>query len=247
MMDDNHFHLVKIWEAARATSAAPAFFDPIAIGPDRVQYLDGGLGANNPVQFAMLAAKEVWPKSAVRCLVSIGAGYKPASSFPSDAFGLAKHAIAHMTDTENIARTFAQHNRNMIIEDRYFRFSVDHGLEDITFDEWQATDRILAHSQQYCDEIKNYPMFERCAKSLTQHSRQQQGGKKFVPNNGIQLTILTMDKKPQHAIILTKKSVMKTFQLQKHSEGVRKLHCPRKATPRHITRPARRFNMMTKL
>lgn len=179
IMDDNHFNLVKIWEAARATSAAPAFFDPIAIGPDRVQYIDGGVGANNPVQFAMLAAKEVWPKSTVRCLVSIGAGYKRTSSFPSDAVGLAKHAIALMTDTETIAQRFAHHNRIMIIEDRYFRFSVDHGLEDILFDEWQATDRILAHSQRYCNEIKHDMTFERCAKSLTQYPRQQQGGKKF--------------------------------------------------------------------
>ncbi|KAH8661016.1 hypothetical protein BGZ61DRAFT_152848 [Ilyonectria robusta] len=39
----------KIWRACRATSAATTFFDPIAIGPFQEQFVDGALGANNPV------------------------------------------------------------------------------------------------------------------------------------------------------------------------------------------------------
>ena len=177
-MDDSHSDLVTIWEAARATSAAPSFFDPIAIGPNHDQYVDGGLGANNPVQFAMLAAKEAWPKSTIRCLVSIGAGYKATPSFPSDAFGLAKHAINLMTDTEMVARTFARHNRDMVIEDRYFRLNVDHGLEDVLFDDWQAVDRIFACSQRYCSDIKLEMILERCANRLIPYPRQQYGGEK---------------------------------------------------------------------
>lgn len=38
---------VKIWEAARATSAAPAYFAPITVG--NYTLVDGGLGANNPL------------------------------------------------------------------------------------------------------------------------------------------------------------------------------------------------------
>lgn len=41
----------KIWEAARATSAAPTFFDPMVLksvdGKDH-RLVDGGLGFNNP-------------------------------------------------------------------------------------------------------------------------------------------------------------------------------------------------------
>ncbi|KDR66070.1 hypothetical protein GALMADRAFT_28572, partial [Galerina marginata CBS 339.88] len=37
----------KIWEAARATSAAPTFFKRIEIGRDQ-PFIDGGLGRNNP-------------------------------------------------------------------------------------------------------------------------------------------------------------------------------------------------------
>ncbi|ERT02856.1 hypothetical protein HMPREF1624_01159 [Sporothrix schenckii ATCC 58251] len=38
-----------IWQACRATSAATGFFDPIAIGPFDEEFVDGALGANNPI------------------------------------------------------------------------------------------------------------------------------------------------------------------------------------------------------
>ncbi len=38
---------IKIWEAARATSAAPAYFAPLQVG--HFTLVDGGLGPNNPL------------------------------------------------------------------------------------------------------------------------------------------------------------------------------------------------------
>lgn len=43
---------VKLWEAARATSAAPTYFDPLTITDEagkETKFLDGGLQANNPL------------------------------------------------------------------------------------------------------------------------------------------------------------------------------------------------------
>jgi patatin-like phospholipase/acyl hydrolase len=37
----------KIWEAARATSAAPTYFERLKVGDD--EFIDGGMGYNNPV------------------------------------------------------------------------------------------------------------------------------------------------------------------------------------------------------
>lgn len=45
---DDLYGLCKIWEAARATSAASTFFEPIKIG-DRM-YVDGALKHNNPIE-----------------------------------------------------------------------------------------------------------------------------------------------------------------------------------------------------
>jgi predicted acylesterase/phospholipase RssA len=47
---DELYPICKIWEAARATSAASTFFDPIKIGHQR--YVDGALRHNNPIEKA---------------------------------------------------------------------------------------------------------------------------------------------------------------------------------------------------
>lgn len=47
---DELYPVCRIWEAARATSAASTFFDPIEIGPQR--YVDGALRHNNPIEKA---------------------------------------------------------------------------------------------------------------------------------------------------------------------------------------------------
>ena len=38
---------IKLWEAARATSAAPGYFKPMQVG--KFKFVDGGLEANNPL------------------------------------------------------------------------------------------------------------------------------------------------------------------------------------------------------
>jgi predicted acylesterase/phospholipase RssA len=72
-----------IWEAARATSAAPSFFKPISINtpPPAITYVDGGLGYNNPSQIAFFEAQRIWNSTDKGvCLVSIGTGHQLAAS-----------------------------------------------------------------------------------------------------------------------------------------------------------------------
>ena len=56
-----------IWEAARATSAAPTFFKPIVI--DDVLYGDGGTGWNNPTEEAIAEAHNIIYGQIVRSVV----------------------------------------------------------------------------------------------------------------------------------------------------------------------------------
>jgi patatin-like phospholipase/acyl hydrolase len=65
-----------IWEAARATSAAPTLFKPITIKvpPPDTTFVDGGLTYNNPGELALQEARRIWSDSADYCLVSIGTG-----------------------------------------------------------------------------------------------------------------------------------------------------------------------------
>ena len=72
-----------IWQAARATSASPSFFTEMYIDKPRPgnNYVDGGLGSNNPAEVALVEeAEKIWPKTKHFCLVSIGTGRRRSTN-----------------------------------------------------------------------------------------------------------------------------------------------------------------------
>ena len=72
-----------IWQAARCTSAAPNFFEPMYVEvplPGGL-YLDGGRLYNNPSELALQEAKEIWPTVKQFCIVSIGTGRQKPVDF----------------------------------------------------------------------------------------------------------------------------------------------------------------------
>lgn len=74
--DGHNADTCAIWEAARATSAAPTFFKPITIESPlpKATYVDGGLQNNNPAELARAEAQKIWPKAKRFCIISIGTG-----------------------------------------------------------------------------------------------------------------------------------------------------------------------------
>ena len=71
-----------IWEAARATSAAPTFFSPIKFTSQTGgNFIDAGVGCNNPTKVLVKEAKSYYRMKSYKatqpiCLVSIGTGQK---------------------------------------------------------------------------------------------------------------------------------------------------------------------------
>jgi uncharacterized protein len=65
-------------DVARATSAAPTYFEPAKIKmPDISDYfalVDGGVYANNPAMCAYVEARSMWPEATEFILVSLGTG-----------------------------------------------------------------------------------------------------------------------------------------------------------------------------
>lgn len=65
-------------QVARATSAAPTYFEPIKIeaenASDYYALIDGGVFANNPAMCALIEAKSTYPKSDDFLVVSLGTG-----------------------------------------------------------------------------------------------------------------------------------------------------------------------------
>ena len=158
----------RIWEVARATTAAPTFFLPIEIGD--VTYGDGGTGYNNPTMEAMKEAHHIWPDSPIGCLVSIGTGLENALQLsessqkisalarlvlektdPRSGFRLAvaEYCINCLTSCENVHRAVAEHPEGSIADGNYFRLNVPQGLSKIGLDEWHKFGDIIALTNSY--------------------------------------------------------------------------------------------------
>lgn len=73
-------------DAARASSAAPTFFEPALISPvpadgTRFCLIDGGVFANNPAMCAYVEARKIFPHAKRYVLISLSTG-RTMSSFP---------------------------------------------------------------------------------------------------------------------------------------------------------------------
>jgi len=143
----------KIWEAARATSAAPTFFKRIEIG--RAQpFIDGGVGRNNPSWVVLDEANALFGVRPIGCLVSVGTGQIDAVSIrrpgffqhmvPTDVVNALRAIATDCEDThEHMLRLFAQ------MPTTYFRLNVEQGMQGMKLSEWERLSKVEAHTAQY--------------------------------------------------------------------------------------------------
>ncbi|KAJ7878236.1 FabD/lysophospholipase-like protein, partial [Mycena leptocephala] len=145
-----------IWQAGRATSAAPTFFKQIRIGPPGIEeaFMDGGMGQNNPIAALLLEAQVMFPDCQIACIISLGTGQphtikipKPSllkRVFPLDVIEAIK-GIA--TDCEKEHQRFAHHFDP--VPHVYFRFNVERGMQDIQLNQWERLGDVAANTRQY--------------------------------------------------------------------------------------------------
>lgn len=158
-----------IWKVARATTAAPTFFDPIAI--DGVVYGDGGTGWNNPTTEAIAEAHALWPGREIGCIVSIGTGLESSNQLgvtqstsvgskiftslaPKASFKIqvAKYCVASATSCEKIHHDVSTNLPYIIPYENYFRFNVPQGMSDIGLEEWKKIGEVVSMTQDYMDK-----------------------------------------------------------------------------------------------
>jgi hypothetical protein len=120
------------------------------------------LGANNPVDEVEGEAANIWCsetgdlKPLVKCFVSIGTGNPGKKAFKDSMIKFLSQTVVRIaTETENTEKKFIARWAKHFDEGRYFRFSVDQGLQDIKLDEYKkkgaieaATEGYLAHMAQ---------------------------------------------------------------------------------------------------
>lgn len=146
-------HDTRLWEAARATSAAPGYFEKMQIS--NIDYIDGGLGCNNPAKIAFKDVRQIHGMQPPILVLSIGTGAPTPRDTPpepkrkagvtwghlKDMFMAFKSSIRLATDSDQV-----HSDLDSLIADikkspltstlHYYRFNVPDILH-IELDEWE--------------------------------------------------------------------------------------------------------------
>ncbi|XP_008292924.1 calcium-independent phospholipase A2-gamma-like [Stegastes partitus] len=154
----------QLWQAIRATSAAPGYFQEFTLGNDLHQ--DGGLLINNPTALAVHECKCLWPDTPLECVVSLGTGRFETPSKNSTSYTSLKtkltNVISSATDTEEVHAMLDA----FLPPDTYFRFN-PYLSEDVSLDEnrHEKLNLLQAEGIRYLE--KNEEKLNKVARILT--------------------------------------------------------------------------------
>jgi predicted acylesterase/phospholipase RssA len=154
-----------------ATTAAPTYFSSAAI--DGSNFVDGAIGANNPVMHVEEEAADIWCpetgniKPLVKCFVSIGTGNPGIRSVADKSL---KHLVQTLqkeaTETENTNEQFEARWREYMMTGRCFRFNVGNGLENVRLAEYEEQELIRQATVTYLEKRATIGSVVACAENL---------------------------------------------------------------------------------
>jgi patatin-like phospholipase/acyl hydrolase len=133
-------HDFPMWQVARATSAAPTYFEPARIETDRAgdywALIDGGVFANNPAACALVEAKTQFPKASHFTVCSLGTGVLTRSFRYDDAknWGVARWAKPMLDIVlDSVSETVDYQLNQLMPPGSYYRFqtSLECGSEQM--------------------------------------------------------------------------------------------------------------------
>ncbi|KAI5195551.1 ankyrin [Aureobasidium subglaciale] len=176
--DEDLYKTVRIWEAARATSAASTYFDPISIGDPKQRFLDGGTGANNPVHDLWGEATDLLSRGQrlsdnLGCLISIGTGQPGFKPVVESVLGTANMLLNIASETEATANLFRRDKSDLFDRNICFRFNVPRGLGDIDLAETEQLGAIKSMTLSHLQTEAVQSEIRRCVERL--------GERQFVP------------------------------------------------------------------
>jgi hypothetical protein len=166
-----------ICEAALATLAVTGFFHPVSIGAR--QFVDGALGANNPVDEVEGEAADIWSpgtgdlKPLVKCFVSIGASYPGKIAIEDTKLKMVHQtSVAIAVAAEETERKFTARWARHYNETQYFRFNVHQGLQDVGLAEYKEQGRVEAATDDYLKHQAQKFRLRDCVRNLAQKHRE---------------------------------------------------------------------------
>ncbi|KAG8738520.1 hypothetical protein FRC10_006766 [Ceratobasidium sp. 414] len=168
-----------IWEAARATTAAPKFFKAAWVLEDsgiRMRYVDGGLRCNNPTHELLHEAANLFQDHRVACILSIGTGKRGKIELPDTGVApklqLAKVVKMLQKITLDCEQTHQELSERFYNRPgTYFRFNVDHGLEAVGLAEWERGSGIQADTANYTRESQTTHSIDSAVDAILRRNR----------------------------------------------------------------------------
>lgn len=145
-----------IVDAARATSAAPTFFDPLEIKTVGVTLRDGALKANNSILKLISEIDAEFSDWSIACIVSIGTGVSKIEKFGNSLVSVAEMCSKIATDTEDSHRQFRDRECKIggRFRGKYFRFNVNQGLQGVGLEEWKEMKTMWSKTYDYMRDIR---------------------------------------------------------------------------------------------
>lgn len=122
------------------------------------EFLDAGIGCNNPIQFLLEEAAEAFgPERLVSCIVSIGTGHPKVNTYKRPGFfqkliplDLVDVLRSMATDTEKAASDMKARFKDH--PTLYHRFNVRKGLENVTLKEWKKLSEVKTQTKAYLED-----------------------------------------------------------------------------------------------
>ncbi|KAH8650668.1 hypothetical protein BGZ60DRAFT_359079, partial [Tricladium varicosporioides] len=184
-------HSIPIWEAARATTAAPFYFDTIDIA--NMRFCDGGLGTNNPSHemCSEVISMNGGDPHSIDLLLSIGTGEsKPVTMFANGRFSkyLAVIQYARRLATDSNRTHEATRDLACNLKIPYYRLNVpkEFGIGDMKLDEWKQPSKLWGRKEStlkmiersvesYCTRESVNKDIRKVAEILVKHRRSRKG------------------------------------------------------------------------
>jgi hypothetical protein len=164
---EGHFPCT-IWQAARATSAATTFFDPVEIGkpPNPKKYIDAGIKFNNPSKALKTECGNIWGdvygrmdpnEYQIACFLSIGTGFSKIARMDavtlkqkiSEKFQVPLAAVEVMKNIVSDTETTNFDLGKEFTRGIYHRFNVEQGLQEVELFEFEKIASIRADTNDY--------------------------------------------------------------------------------------------------
>jgi hypothetical protein len=173
LSEEMYSQKITVWQAARATSAAPIYFDSIQLElygkGSFIELVDGGLGFNNPGEKLLEEIKAIEdpsnddfnPKTLIKLFLSLGTGLHEVVRLESTnikerlSTQLRKpipvvHGLEAIT-TSPLRTHRTIENALSSKERKYWRFDLDNGAQGVKMDDFTKIEQIIVDTDDYID------------------------------------------------------------------------------------------------